>query len=139
MRYLLDTDTLSDLIRNPQGSVAKRIAEAGEENVCTSIIVAAELRYGAAKRNSPRLTTQVETVLGAFDVVPLEAPVDETYGILRAELERRGTLIGPNDLLIAAQALSSDYTLVTDNEGEFRRVEGLTVENWLPPKAWKDS
>lgn len=138
MRYLLDTDILSDLIRNPQGSVAKRIAEAGEENVCTSIIVAAELRYGAAKKGSPRLSAQVEAVLGAFEVVPLEAPVDETYGILRAELERRGTLIGPNDLLIAAQALCLGYTLVTDSEGEFRRVEGLGVENWLPPKAWKD-
>ena len=130
MRYLLDTNILSDLIRNPQGSVAKRIAEAGEENVCTSVIVAAELRYGAARRNSSRLTTQVETVLEAIEIMPLEAPVDETYGELRAELERRGMLIGPNDLLIAAQTLCLGYRLVTDNEGEFRRVEGLSVENW---------
>ena len=130
MRYLLDTNILSDLIRNPQGSVAKRIAEAGEENVCTSVIVAAELRYGAARRNSSRLTTQDETVLEAIEIMPLEAPVDETYGELRAELERRGMLIGPNDLLIAAQTLCLGYRLVTDNEGEFRRVEGLSVENW---------
>lgn len=137
MRYLLDTNVVSDLVRNPHGIVAERIAAAGAENVCTSIIVAAELRYGAAKKGSPRLAAQVETVLGAFEVVPLEAPVDETYGILRAELERRGTLIGPNDLLIAAQALCLGYTLVTDNEGEFRRVEGLGVENWRDKEGFK--
>lgn len=79
IRYLLDTNVVSDLVRNPHGMVAKRIAEAGAENICTSIIVAAELRYGAAKKGSPRLSAQVETVLGAFEVMPLETPIDETY------------------------------------------------------------
>jgi len=131
MRYLLDTNILSDLIRNPQRLVAKRIAEVGEDNVCTSIIIAAELRYGAAKKNSPRLTAQAEAVLGSLEIIPLESPIDEAYGRLRAELEQRGTLIGPNDLLIAAQCLVLGYTLITDNESEFRRVDGLVVENWL--------
>lgn len=131
MRYLLDTNILSDLIRNPQGKVAERIGEVGEDNICTSIIVAAELRYGAAKRNSPRLTEQVETVLGALEILSLEAPMDETYGELRAQLERQGRPIGTNDLWIAAHTLCLGYTLVTANEGEFQRVEGLLVENWL--------
>lgn len=129
-RYLLDTNILSDLVRHPQGPIAERIEIAGEDRVCTSLIVAAELRYGAAKRGSERLTVQLETILGALDVLSLEPPVDAIYGDLRAQLERRGTLIGPNDLLIAAQVLSLDCILVTDNEREFSRVDGLTLENW---------
>lgn len=131
MRYLLDTNILSDLIREPQGRIALKIAEIGEDNVCTSIIVAAELRYGAAKKQSPRLSAQVEAVLGALEVLPLEPPTDESYGDIRAELERRGQPIGANDLWIAAQCRTLGYTLVTANEGEFRRVEGLVVENWI--------
>src|SRR5262252_9170747 len=105
MRYLLDTNEVSDLVRNPQGRVAQHIRKIGEARVCTSIIVAAELRYGAAKKQSARLTTQLEAVLSALEVVPLEAPADSTYGMLRARLERAGRPIGGNDLLIAAQAL----------------------------------
>jgi len=131
MRYLLDTNILSDLVRNPHGAVAAKIAQVGEANVCTSVVVAAELRYGAAKKNSPRLTAQLEAVLGALEVLPLEAPADETYGDIRAILERQGLLIGPNDLLIAAQCRVLEYSLVTDNEREFRRVAGLEVENWV--------
>lgn len=131
MRYLLDTNILSDLIRAPQGRIAIKIAEKGEDNVCTSIVVAAELRYGAAKKQSPRLTAQVEAVLGALEVLPLEPPADESYGDIRAELERQGQPIGANDLWIAAQCRTLGYTLVTANEGEFQRVEGVAVENWL--------
>ena len=81
MRYLLDTNIVSDLIRNPQGRVARHIREVGEAQVCTSIIVAAELRYGATKKGSPRLTAQLEAVLGALDVLPFNAPVDTAYGL----------------------------------------------------------
>src|SRR5271168_2726834 len=97
----------------------------------TSIIVAAELRYGAAKKGSLRLTRQLEAVLGAVDVLALEAPTDAAYGELRARLEEAGKLIGANDLLIAAHALDLDHTLVTDNEREFSRIDGLRVDNWL--------
>jgi tRNA(fMet)-specific endonuclease VapC len=131
MRYLLDTSVLSDLVRTPQGRVAQRIRETGEAVVCTSIIVAAELRYGATKKGSARLTTQLETVLGALDVLPFEAPADTTYGLLRTRLERAGQPIGGNDLLIAAHAVALDYTLVTDNEREFARISELSLENWL--------
>ena len=92
---------------------------------------AAELRYGAAKKQSARFTTQLDVVLGALEVLPLEAPVDTTYGMLRARLERAGRPIGGNDLLIAAQALSLGYTIVTDNEAEFAKVKDLHRENWL--------
>jgi tRNA(fMet)-specific endonuclease VapC len=130
-RFLLDTNIVSDLIRHPQGRIADKIAEVGEDAVATSVIVAAELRYGAAKNASPRLTSQVEAVLGALEVIALEAPADATYGAVRLALETAGTPIGGNDLLIAAQALALDRIVVTANEREFGRVAGLKIENWL--------
>ena len=130
-RYLLDTNIVSDLIRNPQGKVAARLADIGEDRVATSIIVAAELRYGAAKRGSSRLTAQMEIVLGALKVLPFESPSEIFYGDLRSRLEAVGTPIGANDLLIAAHAMALGLTVVTDNEREFARVEGLPFENWL--------
>jgi tRNA(fMet)-specific endonuclease VapC len=131
MRYLLDTNIVSDLVRNPQGRIAQHIRKIGEGQVCTSIIVAAELRYGAAKKQSARLTAQLQAVLGAIEVLPLEAPADTTYGALRAQLEKAGRPIGANDLLIAAQTLALGYTIVTDNEKEFAQIKDLPRENWL--------
>lgn len=129
-RYLLDTNILSDLIRHPAGPVARRIAEVGEETVCTSIIVACELRFGAQKKNSPELSSRVVQVLANLDVLPLDGEADRHYARLRAHLEARGTPIGPNDMLIAAHALLLGLTLVTDNAIEFARVPGLRIENW---------
>src|SRR5256886_8996675 len=125
MRYLLDTNIVSDLVRNPQGRVAQHIRKVGEAQVCTSIIVAAELRYRAAKKSSPRLSAQLEAVLGVLAVLPFETPADAAYGLMRTRLEQAGTPIGANDLLIAAQALSLWATLVTDNEKEFIRIRSL--------------
>jgi tRNA(fMet)-specific endonuclease VapC len=129
-RYLLDTNAVSDLVRFPQGDVAKRIARVGEQAVCTSIVVACELRYGAVKKGSSRLTSQVEAVLGVLPVLPLEPGADSIYALMRTALERAGTPIGANDLLIAAHAKSLGLTLVTDNRREFDRVPGLTVKSW---------
>jgi tRNA(fMet)-specific endonuclease VapC len=131
MRHLLDTNVVSDLVRNPQGRVAEHIRRVGEAQVCTSIIVAAELRYGAAKKGSPRLARQLEAVLGALDVLPFAAPADTAYGEIRTRLEQVGRPIGGNDLLIAAQAMALGHTIVTDNEAEFGLIEGLRRENWL--------
>ena len=131
MRFLLDTNIVSDLVRHPHGRIAHRIAEVGEQQVCTSVIVAAELRYGAAKKASARLSTQLEAVLGAVDVLALETPVDIVYGGLRARLEEAGRSVGANDLFIAAHALALGHTVVTDNEREFLRIDNLRVENWL--------
>lgn len=130
-RYLLDTNILSDLIRNPQGKAARRIAKAGEDHVCTSIIVAAELRYGCAKSGSARLRKAVEDLLGEINVLPFEAPADADYGDIWVSLEAGGTPIGGNDLLIAAHARALGAIVVTANTQEFKRVRGVKVENWL--------
>src|SRR5437016_1683324 len=130
MRYLLDTNIVSDLVRKPQGRAAEHVRRVGEEQVCTSIIVAAELRHGAAKNGSPRLARQLDAVLGALDVLPFAAPADTAYGEIRTRLEQTGRPIGGSDLLIAAQAVALGYTIVTDNEGEFARIDGLLRENW---------
>jgi tRNA(fMet)-specific endonuclease VapC len=129
--YLLDTNILSDLVRNPQGRIAACIAQVGEKSVCTSMIVASELRFGAAKRNASKLTAQVDAILAALDVRPFDIPADREYAKLRFHLEQAGTPIGPNDMLIAAHALATESVLVTANTGEFSRVPGLAVENWL--------
>ena len=131
IRYLLDTNIISDLIRSPRGRAAKRIARVGEDKICTSIIVAAELRYGCAKSGSPRLLRTVEELLGEIDVLPFDVPADVEYGRIRSELESAGKPIGGNDLLIAAHARATGATIVTANIDEFRRVGGLKVENWL--------
>jgi tRNA(fMet)-specific endonuclease VapC len=134
VQYLLDTSTLSHLIRQPQGAVAERIAEVGEANILTSVVVACELRCGAAKRGSRRLTRQVEAVLGALIIRPLESDVERVYAAIRVALEKRGTPMGAHDMLIAliaAHARSLDAVCVTDNVAEFKRVPALKVENWL--------
>ncbi|HSI28172.1 MAG: type II toxin-antitoxin system VapC family toxin [Methylophilus sp.] len=129
--YLLDTNIISDLIRNPSGAAARHIEQVEAKNIFTSIIVAAELRYGCEKKGSPKLTGKVENLLATIPVLPLENPVDTEYGRIRAELEATGQTIGMNDLLIAAQACTLNLTLVTDNLREFSRIHGLKVENWL--------
>jgi tRNA(fMet)-specific endonuclease VapC len=130
-RYLLDTNILSSLLKQPSGAVASRICSVGEDAICTSIIVACELRYGAAKKDSPTLSGKVEQLLSTVEVLPLDEDADGKYAQLRAALEKAGTPIWANDYLIAAHALSLELTLVTDNIGEFSRVPGLTMENWL--------
>ena len=130
-RYLLDTNILSDLIRHPQGRVFQRISAAGEDSVCTSIIVACELRFGVAKSGSSHLMQQLERILEVLSVLPLAPPVDAHYAAIRTHLEQAGTPIGPNDLLIAAHALALDSTLVTANSREFERVPTLSLDNWL--------
>jgi tRNA(fMet)-specific endonuclease VapC len=128
---MLDTNIISDLIKNPQGRAAKRIARVGEDNICTSIIVAAELRYGCAKSGSKRLLKAVDDLLGEIHVLPFEVPADAEYGGIRSELETAGKPIGGNDLLIAAHAYATGATIVTANTDEFKRIRGLNAENWL--------
>jgi tRNA(fMet)-specific endonuclease VapC len=130
-RYMLDTNVISDLIRNPQGKAAKRVARVGEDNICTSIIVAAEMRYGCAKSGSKRLLNAVEDLLSEIKVLPFDLPADTEYGAIRSALEVAGTPIGSNDLLIAAHARATGAIIVTANTKEFKRVRGLKVENWL--------
>src|ERR1035437_7368782 len=132
-RYLLDTNILSSLLKQPTGPVASRIATVGDDLICTSILIACELRYGAAKKGAQVLSNRTEQLLSAVAVLPLDEDADRRYAELRTALEKAGTPIGANDSLIAAHALSLGITLVTDNVGEFSRVSGLSVENWLAP------
>ena len=127
---MLDTNIVSELIRNPAGRAAQRARAAGD-SVCVSIIVAAELRYGCARKGSPRLLRRVEEFLTEVRVLPFDVPADGEYGGIRAELEAAGRPIGSNDLLIAAHAYTLGATVVTATVGEFGRIRGLNVENWL--------
>jgi tRNA(fMet)-specific endonuclease VapC len=129
--YLLDTNIVSALMQAPHGRLSQRIARAGEANVFTSVIVAAELRFGAVRKRSRRLVAELDGILTQLQVKPLEPPATVHYGRLRSALEAAGTPIGANDLFLAAHALALDATLVTDNEREFARVEDLRLENWL--------
>ncbi len=131
VRYLLDTNIVSDIARRPGGLVVQRMAALGVEQIGISIVVACEIRFGLAKRGSDRLAQRLNLVLEQMMVLPLESPVEEHYTDIRNALERAGTPIGPNDLLIAAHARALGLTLVSDNVGEFSRVADLAVENWL--------
>jgi tRNA(fMet)-specific endonuclease VapC len=130
---MLDTNIVSDLVRNPHGSVTQNIVRVGPDAVCVSIITAAELRYGCARKGSAKLLANVEAILGSIQVLALDVPADAEYGGIRAELEAAGKPIGPNDLLIASHAYTLGAVLVTANTGEFTRIRGLEVENWLNP------
>lgn len=134
-RYLLDTNIVSDLARHPGGPVMQRIAAVGVEQIGISSIVACEVRFGAMKSGSQRLAQRVKLLLDQIATFPMESPVEEHYAEIRDTLERAGTPIGPNDLLIAAHARSLGLTLVTNNMREFSRVPGLLVENWLANTA----
>jgi len=129
--FMLDTNILFDIIRNPDGKAVKRMAEMGDATVCTSVMVACELRYGAAKRASSALTQRVAALLEIIPVLPLDSDADRYYAEIRTALESKGHCIGGNDLLIAAHCCAVDATLVTHNRREFDRVPGLVVADWL--------
>lgn len=131
--WMLDTNALSELIRAPRGPVMQRLSDVAPDVVCTSIVVACELRFGAQRKGSAVLTERVNALLDAMVVLPFDEPADEHYADIRATLERAGTPIGSHDMLIAAHARSRALTLVTHNLREFQRVPGLTVEDWLAP------
>ncbi len=128
---MLDTNAVSNLLRDPKGPVNARLRRLGEERSCVSIITAAELLFGARRVGSNRLERDLTAILSVVPPVPFEEAAAFAYADIRSALEARGTPIGPNDLFIASHALSLDLTLVTANIREFSRVPGLRVENWL--------
>ena len=129
--WMLDTNTLSDLIRNPREALVQRLSSMEPDAVATSIVVACELRFGARRKGSDALTSRVEQLLGALTVLPFDEPADQHYADIRAALERAGTPIGNHDLFLAAHARSRGMTLVTHNTRDFERVSGLSVEDWM--------
>ena len=131
--YLLDTNVIADLAHDPRGFAAERIAELPDDSFGINSVVACEIEYGLEKRDSARLRRQVEAILSAIPLLALPANIARHYGRIRMELERKGTPIGPHDLLIAAHGVAAGITVVTRNDREFRRVKSLKVENWVKP------
>lgn len=132
MKYLLDTNILSELMKHPAGPVTDRIREVGQEAICTSLIVIAEVEYGIEKKRSVRLRAQLDAILPSLEVLPFLPPAEKFYASARAETERRGLAMGQNDLLIAAHSMAIDAVLVS-GDAAFSGVPGLKVENWLRP------
>jgi tRNA(fMet)-specific endonuclease VapC len=131
LRYLLDTNICVDAMRDRYPRVAARIRRLSPESVSISPIVVAELRYGADKSDRPRAShTKINDFIQDLQCLDFDLDAAAEYGRIRAGLEAAGQTIGSNDLLIAAQALSKQLILVTDNLREFQRVKGLQIENW---------
>ena len=131
MRYLLDTNVCVDYFTGRYPGVIARIQRTSPEELCLSSVVVAELRYGADRSARPKANhARVDALIAEIAWVGFDLDAASSYGRIRARLEAAGTLIGPNDLLIAAQALSRRLIVVSDNVTEFRRVKGLRVANW---------
>jgi tRNA(fMet)-specific endonuclease VapC len=130
MKYLLDTDTCIYLINGKPPQVLNGFRRHRLATIGLSSIVVSELCWGVAKSGSKRNAVALEAFVSLFQIVDYNHAAALEYGQVRADLEQRGVPIGPLDLLIAAQALALDVTLVTNNEREFKRVRGLRLENW---------
>jgi tRNA(fMet)-specific endonuclease VapC len=134
MKYMLDTNIVSYLLRGQFASLEQRILNTAYDQVCISVITAGDLAYGFTRANSSRrlasMQAKLNTLLQAIVTRPLPAGVAAQYGQIRSALEKNGKPIGGNDLWLAAHALEEDLVLVTNNIREFERVEGLKLENW---------
>lgn len=131
MKVMLDTDITSYIFTHRTEKVRSRFLAFSVGDVAISAITAGELVFGFQMAPSDRIRRAVERALGALMVAPFDRAASVVYGEVRSILHRRGTLIGPLDMLVAAHAISLDLPLATNNQREFRRVPGLRVENWL--------
>ncbi len=130
--FLIDTDICIYLIKNRSAELKAKIEMHEPYKIAVSTITVAELEYGVAKsKQIDQNRLALQNFLSAFEMVPFDDKDAEQFGVIRASLERRGQPIGPYDLQIASQALARRWTVVTNNEHEFRRVPGLNVENWV--------
>lgn len=128
--YLLDTNIISDVARNPAGLAAQRFTEEPRELLCTSVVVSAEVLFGLVNGTSADMQRKMTAVLQGVRVLGMEPPVADVYASVRAGLKKAGRELGPNDMFIAAHALALKATLVTADRA-FRHVPGLRIENWL--------
>ena len=132
MRFMLDTNIIAYAKNNRPESVLQRLTQYRPEDLCISAITMAELEYGVCNSSRPDQNRMALLLfLSRISVLPFDADAAREYGMIRADLKKKGTLIGANDLLIAAHARSQGLTLVTNNTREFERVENLRVENWV--------
>lgn len=131
MNYFLDTNICIYLINQRPPSIVEKLMKFSPQELGISAIVVSELQYGVAKSTQSERNRQLlDAFLRPFQIVPYDDAAAEAYGLIHADLEKKGQSIGREDLLIAAHALSADLTLVTNNEAEFKRVPNLRVENW---------
>lgn len=134
MTYLLDTNACVDYLTQRFPNVVARIQDSPPEEICLSSVAVAELRYGADRsERKAQNHARLDTLTTEIQCVDFDLSAAKVYGRIRADLEAKGTPVGPYDMMIAAQALSLGFILVTDNETEFRRIEGLKIENWRNP------
>jgi len=134
--YMLDTNICSYIIRNVPEEIKTKLKKLEQKHeLALSSIVASELLYGAYKKNSEKLITLIQSFVESFTVYSFDMKAAEYYAKIRAELERKGNIIGAYDLQIAAHAMSLNAILVTNNENEFKRVKGLKIENWVSKNA----
>lgn len=132
MSYLLDTDTCSHIMRSRTGDLWDRLDQLPEQSAAISVITLGELQFGATLRPlAIRIAAQLDKLLRCLPVLPLSPDSCAHYVRIRSDLQQKGTPIGPNDLWIAAHALTHKLTLVTHNTREFSRVKGLKLENWV--------
>ena len=131
MKYLLDTNICIYIIKKKPALVFERLREIAIDSIAISSISVAELEYGVRKSLQPEKNhAALKDFLAPLTILNFSYAATVEYGIIRTSLELKGTPIGPMDLLIAAHAKSLDLTLVTNNESEFNRIDGLRVENW---------
>ena len=131
MKYLLDTNVCVDYLTGRFPEVGRRVLAASPSDLAVSVIAVVELRYGADKSARPAANHRLlDLFLADVPTLEFDLRAASEYGKLRATLERAGAPIGPNDMLIAAQALARDVVIVTDNVSELSRIDGLSVENW---------
>jgi tRNA(fMet)-specific endonuclease VapC len=129
--YLLDTNICIYIINKRPQNIIDKITLYGSDKIKISSVSIAEMEYGAAKSKYPvKNRSALKNFLSSFEIVSFELKDTEIYGIIRSELERKGESIGPYDMQLAAQALSRNYTFVTNNTKEFQRIKKLTLENW---------
>jgi tRNA(fMet)-specific endonuclease VapC len=134
LRFLLDTNVWVDYLNRRYSSVVERIQTAGPDDLALSSVVLAELRYGADKSQHPAQNhARLDVLVGEVPLLAFDADAAAVFGRLRSHLESQGSPIGPYDMQIAAQALSRQLVLVTDNVREFGRIQNLRVENWRAP------
>jgi len=132
MRYMLDTNICSYILKNHPVAVKLKFEEVGSGNICISSIVLAELYYGAARHpKGVIIRREIDDFASRLVVMPWDEIAADHYGAIRSSLEKAGTLVGAMDMLIAAHARSSGMTLVTNNQREFDRIKGLTSVNWV--------
>jgi tRNA(fMet)-specific endonuclease VapC len=129
-RYLLDTNIVSDVMRNPEGPAELALRERADEEIGISLIVKGEVLFGLVRNANAKGRKRFDVLLDAIEVWPMQEGVADIYGQVRAAMEKSGDKMGPNDMWIAAHSLSLDATLVTDDR-RFHSVPGLKVENWL--------